>query len=105
MSDPSTPPTLVPATDEFPKEIPDIYFNAHEIRLGTGDIYIVLHRRDNIVGVLEMSYTVAKTLAQELTNVVTILEQATGTTIMTSRFVEEKIDELTKIVRKKEEAE
>jgi hypothetical protein len=88
-------PRATIAQDDIPRSIPDIYFNGFEIRLGTGDIFIILKRRNEEVGVIEMSFTVAKTLSLGLAQTVTALEETTGKEIMTTRFVESKITELT----------
>lgn len=44
---------------------------------------IVLERNNRAVAILNASYTVAKTLAQQLSNLIIALEQKTGNTIMT----------------------
>lgn len=65
------------------ESIPHFYFNGFINGLGTGDISIVLQRSGGNVAVLNTSYTVAKTLALKLGELVAALEEATGNSIMT----------------------
>ncbi len=74
-------------------EAPHIYFNGFSATLGAGDVILVLLRQGRQVGVLNMSYTMAKTLAEKMNTLVDILESKTGQQIMTSDFVAQKLEE------------
>jgi hypothetical protein len=67
--------------------IPEIYFNGFSISLGTGDILLVLNRNNKPVAALQASYTLAKTLAKSLTEIIEELERRTGNDIMTTHHV------------------
>jgi hypothetical protein len=60
-----------------------LYFNGFAIAIGTGDIVCTLLRNGAPVLTLNASYTVAKTLAEGLTESIKKLEEKTGQTIMT----------------------
>ena len=83
-----------PEKAEFLKqalESPDIrklYANGFANALGTGDITIVLNRNNVPVGVLNLSYTAAKTLAVKLMELIQKLEEETGNEIMTIDFLQ-----------------
>ena len=70
-------------------EIPTVYFNGFLNTLGSGDILIVLERNGRPVANLHTSYTVAKTLAMKLGQMIAELEAKTGNTIMTTDDVNE----------------
>ena len=72
-------------------EIPALYFNGFSNVLGAGDVLIVLTRNGAPLAVLNASYTVAKTFAMKLQDIIANLENATGNTIMTVDEVEQKI--------------
>lgn len=65
-------------------EIPNIYFNGFINSVGMGDVMLVLTRSGKPVATLNMSYTLAKTLAEKLGGVVATIEQKSGNTIMTT---------------------
>ena len=75
--------------------LPEIYANGFNINMGTGDIEIILKRRDEPIAVLQMSYTIAKTLAQGLAILIGELEQRTGNEIMTTQFIKDKLESST----------
>lgn len=64
-------------------ELPHLYFNNFINAMGAGDITIVLQQSGHVVGVLNTSFTVAKTLAQKLQELIANLEEASGNRIMT----------------------
>ena len=72
-------------------ELQNIYFNGFALNLATGDIALVLERNGQPVAVLNTSYTVAKTLAQKLNGLVSILESKTGNTIMSTDDIKESL--------------
>lgn len=64
-------------------ELPHLYFNGFTNAMGSGDITIILQQSGHVVGVLNTSFTVAKTLAQKLQELIANLEEASGNRIMT----------------------
>ncbi len=68
--------------------IPEIHFNGVVNGIGAGDIVILLLRHGRPVAKLSASYTVAKTLAQVLSETIVNLEQRTGNTIMTTHDID-----------------
>jgi len=66
------------------QDIPKIYSNAFSCSIGTGDVVILFQRAEVPVGMVNMSYTVAKTLAIKLQGLITFLEQKSGKSIMTT---------------------
>ena len=69
-------------------EIPNFYANAFVLASGTGDITLFFQRNGVPVATLNLSYTVAKTLALLLGNSITDLERTSGNAIMTTHEVE-----------------
>jgi hypothetical protein len=69
-------------------DIPKLYANAFECALGTGDVALLLRNADKTVGIVNVSYTVAKTLSRRLNELITFLESKSGNPIMTSEQVE-----------------
>lgn len=72
--------------------IPRTYANGFALGLTNADITIVLQRNGQPVTVLNLSYTLAKTLAQRVGRLVAELEERIGNPLVTT----EKIDELFK---------
>lgn len=66
------------------ENLKSIYANGFGISLGNCDITVVIQNNGKNLFLLNMSYTVAKTLAQELAKAITTLESATGKPIMTA---------------------
>lgn len=64
--------------------VPEIYFNGFLNALGTADVTVALERNGRPVAVLNMSFTVAKSLAAGLAQLVTAWEEAAGREIMTT---------------------
>lgn len=62
----------------------EIYFNGFANSLGLGDVLISLERNGKPVAILNTSYTVAKTLAIKLNDLIRTLENNTDTSIMTT---------------------
>jgi len=71
--------------------IPVIYFNAFIVFLGQADVGIVLQANGKETCVLNMSYTTAKTLVEQLGNTIRNFEEKTGNPIMTSDFITKKM--------------
>lgn len=74
-------------------EIPQLYANSFVCARGFGDVFCVLEKNGNAQAILNMSYTVAKTLSLKLKALIKELETATGNIIMTTTDVEEKMKE------------
>jgi hypothetical protein len=68
--------------------IPKLYANSFECALGLGDIALLLKNGEKATAVLNMSHTVAKTLAIRLSELVRFLESKAGTSVMTTAEVE-----------------
>ncbi len=71
--------------------IPKIYANGFVFGMSTSDVFVVLQLGGVPIAVLNLSYTLAKTLATILTNTLNDLEQKTGQTVLTTKDIEEKI--------------
>lgn len=76
------------------QNIPEIYFNGFASNIGAGDIFIVLERNQSPVARLNISYSVAKTLALKLNGLIQTLENTTSHNIMT-------VDDIAKAFAKK----
>jgi hypothetical protein len=63
------------------------YFNGFSLAVGAGDVAITLLRQSKPLRTLHASYTVAKTLADALSNSIKNLEATTNHTIMTIQEV------------------
>ena len=72
-------------------EVVKIYANSFECALGLGDVALLLKNGDQTVGVVNMSHTVAKTLALHLGELIRFLESHSGTKIMTTVEVEKSL--------------
>lgn len=73
------------------KEIPKLYINGFVNFYGAADVGIILKTNDVPTVMLNMSYTVAKTLAEKLNKLVVNFEEQTGNIIMTTDYIEGKI--------------
>ncbi|MBF0458673.1 MAG: hypothetical protein HQK99_12360 [Nitrospirae bacterium] len=76
------------ATDIYKKasesgDIPKIYFNNPVGFVNAGDISILLLMNNSPVAVMNMSFTVAKTLAAHLGSIIAKVEEKTGNKVMT----------------------
>jgi len=60
-----------------------IYFNGFSVAIAVGDVAIPIYRNGNHFATLNVSYSIAKSLAESLTTLITQLEKATGNHIMT----------------------
>ena len=70
-------------------EIPNLYANTFIMASGTGDITLLFERNGVSVATLNVSYTVAKSLAVLLGQSISDLEKESGNTIMTTHDIEE----------------
>ena len=71
------------------ESVPKMYLNGFVNSLGAGDVMLVLLRTSQPVAVLNMSFTVAKTLAQKLGQLIAELENQSGNVIMSTDDVNE----------------
>lgn len=71
---PGTVQDLLASANRDP-EVPKVYCNGFVNAVGPGDITTMLLRNDRPVAVLNMSFTVAKTLAEMLGRAIADLEQ------------------------------
>lgn len=69
-----------------------IYINGFGLGLTSGDVYIILMRNGVNLGILNLSFTVAKSLGEGLQKVMADFEKDTGHHIMTSLDVTEALD-------------
>lgn len=77
-----TPPDIEESLKD--DSIPKIYMNNFQIAVGTGDVVILAQNGPKRVGVVNLSYTIAKTLSIKLQGLIRHLEKQTGNTIMTT---------------------
>jgi hypothetical protein len=77
-----------------------IYINGFSAGLSTGDIYVVLQRNGAEIGVLNMSYTVAKSLGDALNQLILSLEKRSERKIMTSNESAEALSKPDEDIRK-----
>ena len=81
-------------TEAISKEnLPKIYANGFSIALGLGDVTLLLKNGPIPVGMVNVSFTIAKTLSQKLQDAIGHLEKKTGNLIMTSDDVKTSIFE------------
>ncbi len=71
--------------------VPKIYSNGFLNAVGQGDTLTLLLQNGKPVAVLNLSYTVAKTLALKLGQVIKNIEADTGTTILTTEVFSDAI--------------
>ncbi len=68
--------------------VPHLYFNGFVSTLSTGDVVCVLERNGLPVGLLNMSFTVAKSLSVSLGGVVAALEKISERDMLTTKDLE-----------------
>jgi|SRR5208282_6831826 len=72
-------------------ELPVLYANGFIIFLGQADIGLILQTNGRETHVLNISYTTAKTLVEQLGNTIRNFEEKTGQSIMTTSFIQKKM--------------
>ena len=72
-------------------ELPRLYCNGFIVSIGTGDLFLALKLNETPIAVLNISYTVAKTLAQKVGTAIANLEDRTGNSIMTTEDIAMKL--------------
>jgi hypothetical protein len=68
--------------------IPKIYCNGFTNAVGNSDVMLVLQQNGKPAGVVNMSFTIAKTLSQSLKEIIDSIEQKSNQSIMTTHEVE-----------------
>lgn len=76
--------SLRPATTTLNIPATGIYANGFKAGISASDIFVVLERNGSEIAVLNLSYTVAKSLGMALKTLIEQLEQKSGHEIMTS---------------------
>ena len=71
-------------TRALESDVPNIYFNGFANGISTGDIIMALEKNSAPVGVINMSFSVAKTLSVSLGTIIASIEEASGQPIMTT---------------------
>jgi len=74
-------------------EVPVVYFNGFACLLTTGDVAVVLERNNRPVGLLNMSFTTAKSLSIALGGTVSGLEARTDRDMLTAFDLERLFEE------------
>ncbi|MFZ2030083.1 MAG: hypothetical protein WAU68_07240 [Vitreimonas sp.] len=82
-----------PASDDPLKHaieagVPQIYFNGFASGLGNGDVSCVLQRNGEPAAIINMSFTLAKTLAVSLGAIISHIEERAGRDIMTTQDID-----------------
>lgn len=67
--------------------IPSLYFNGFQIAVGNSDIVLLLKRNSETIQITNMSYTIAKTLAVKLSQIIQSLETKSDNQIMTTDYL------------------
>lgn len=70
------------------ESIPKIYCNGFTNAVGNSDVMLVLQQNGKPAGVVNMSFTIAKTLSQSLKEIIDSIEQKSNQSIMTTHEVE-----------------
>jgi len=65
-------------------DVPQTYANGFQISFGSADVALLLQRNGQNVEILNLSFTVAKSLAEILSKVVQDIESTTGMNIKTT---------------------
>ncbi len=73
--------------------VPTLYANGFLIFIGQSDVGVVLQTNGRDVCVLNMSFTLAKTMVEKLGITVRGFEENTGNIIMTTDFIQKKMSE------------
>ena len=74
-------------------DVEKVYFNGFSSSIGIGDIVLTLYKNGEPIKVINASFTVAKTLAIKLQQAIDIIEKKTGHDIMTTEFIQAKLNE------------
>jgi hypothetical protein len=72
--------------------VPQIYFNGFVSTMSTGDVLTILERNGKPVVVLNMSYTIAKTLALSLGQIISQFESGVERNMLTTHEVQKALE-------------
>lgn len=72
-------------------EIPKLYSNGFINAHGNGDVMILLQQNGKSIALLNLSFTMAKTLALKLGDVIKHIEDASGNMIMTTNDIDKAV--------------
>ena len=72
-------------------EVPKIYTNGFVLGLSAADAFVVLQSGPSVVAVIQMSYPIVKTLAVQLTTLLTDYEAKTGQKVGTVGEITDKL--------------
>lgn len=75
-------------------EVPNYYVNGFANGLGSGDVILALEKNGTAVASVNLSYTMAKTLAISLSQLIANLESATTRTMLTSHEMDEALQKM-----------
>ena len=84
-------------------KVPSFYVNGFMNAYYTSDIIIVFTKNRKNEVIINMSYTLAKSLAGRLTNLITAFEKRTSHEIMTTEYITAKMQESIEKERMKKE--
>ena len=85
-------PEKIPLMVKQVTNIPKYYFNGFSLGLSNSDITMMLTINGNPEAELNMSYTTAKSLSDVLNITIKHLETSTGHELMTTKFIEKKLN-------------
>ena len=74
-------------------DLPQTYANGFQVVAGQSDVIVILQRNGKDVEVINLSFTVAKTLAQGLNKIVQLIESKTGMDIKTTHDIAKSLEE------------
>ncbi len=75
------------------QSIPRYYMNGLMVARSVSDVFVVMTRMGTPIGIVNMSFTTAKTLVQSLNSVLQELERKTGHEILTMEEIGKKFQE------------
>ena len=73
------------------EDIPKLYINGFITFFSQADMGLVLEQNDKPTAIINMSYTLAKTLVEKLGNTIRDFEDKTGNIIMTTEYIAHKM--------------
>ncbi len=73
------------------EDVPKIYANSFACFQSNADVGVLFQQNGQPTAVLNLSFTLAKTLAEKLNQILVDFEDKTGNKIMTTTIIDEKI--------------
>jgi hypothetical protein len=71
-------------------DVPKLYVNGFIVGSTSNDMFIITQCATNTIGMILLSFTTAKTLAEDLTGMVKTFEEQTGQQLLTMRDIQSK---------------